>query len=156
MVLLAFLTFLTLSFLPESCQVCGELSLGDIVVAMPSSTARHSIMLSTRSWRSSMHTVITTNDTIETEDFFRDNPASAPDKQETILSYPDEVYLPKRWRHAPRVGEIRAALTPFLAHEHFVKSSQSYKWLLYGERCSFIIFSWCVLLSYGGGRWLVL
>ena len=142
----------------DLCYAGGELSLEDIVVAMPTSTTRHPMVLSTRSWRSSMRTVITTNDTLMTEGFFRwggehrwtdlwcggwadgpqfhfilrENPAKAPCKQETVLGYPDEVYTPRAWRHAPRAGEVRAALTPFLAHEHFVRSSQRFKWLLYG------------------------
>ena len=129
--LIAVATFLTV-FIPDLCHAFGELSLEDIVVAMPTSTTRHPMVLSTRSWRSSMRTVLTTNETIMTEGFFRENPAAAPSKQEIILGYPDEVYTPRAWRHAPRAGEVRAALTPFLAHEHFVRSSQRFKWLLYG------------------------
>ena len=55
----------------DLCYAGGELSLEDIVVAMPTSTTRHPMVLSTRSWRSSMRTVITTNDTLMTEGFFR-------------------------------------------------------------------------------------
>ena len=55
----------------DLCHAGGELSLEDIVVAMPTSTTRHPMVMSTRSWRSSMRTVITTNETQMTEGFFR-------------------------------------------------------------------------------------
>lgn len=108
-----------------------SLSLEDVVVAMPTSTARHPLMLSTRSWRSSMRSVITTNDTQAAEIFIQSNLAMLPIRQEIILGYPDEMFTGDL-RHAPRGGDVRSALTPFLAHDFFLKSAHIYKWLLYG------------------------
>ena len=60
---------------------------------------------------------------------FKSQPEVPPAHQEVFLEYPDEQ-VP---HHAPRAGDVRSATTPFLAHDHFVKTSQDYKWMLYGE-----------------------
>jgi hypothetical protein len=34
--------------------------------------------------------------------------------------------------HSSRPGDVRSAVTPFLAHAHFTATGQDYKWMLYG------------------------
>jgi hypothetical protein len=35
-------------------------------------------------------------------------------------------------QHAKRPGDLRSAISPFLAHAYLVNVSRPYKWMLYG------------------------
>ena len=118
------------------------LSMEDLVVAMPTFDGRHPLALATRSWRASMRTIITTNDTRVAGRAAAQAPGGRVEtgisSTETYLAYPDELGAFNSARHAPRPGDVRSAITPFLAHSHLRNTSQTYKWLLYGEkRCCF-------------------
>lgn len=116
------------------------LSMEDLVVAMPTFDGRHPLVLATRSWRASMRTIVTTNDTriagvaaavAQSGGKMKEGGVS----RETYLEYPDELIAVNAARHAPRPGDVRSAITPFLAHAHLRNTSQAYKWLLYGKAC---------------------
>jgi hypothetical protein len=126
MVLISSITSLSLSL---------HLELEDLVVAIPTSAHRLDLVWESRSWRSSLRAVIVTNATqnIQPQESHADT-----SNQESMYVYPDEVHsqqsLPhSKQLHAKRPGDLRAALTPFIAHEHFMTISPQYKWMLYGE-----------------------
>jgi hypothetical protein len=68
------------------------------------------------------------------------NMPESPMFLEHMECFPDEERLPPSPSHphlryhASRPGDIRAAMAPFLAHKHYVKTKQQYKWMLYGMR----------------------
>ena len=111
-----------------------SLSLNDLAFAMPTSTSRHSLVMATRAGREGVRTVIATNDTRAALKDLVSSGSMAGHSSETILEYPDEIYNSTlQGPHAPRPGDVRSALTPFMAHAHFLRTSHQYKWMLYGD-----------------------
>ena len=45
----------------------------------------------------------------------------------------EKLHSPCMPQHAKRPGDLRSAITPFLAHSYLVNTSRPYKWMLYGD-----------------------
>ncbi|GAX82098.1 hypothetical protein CEUSTIGMA_g9526.t1 [Chlamydomonas eustigma] len=122
-------------FTAVSCSLSNHNPLEDIVLAIPTSADRLKLVWESRSWRSSLRSVIVTNSTV---DKLTSELQAGTSSHEAIYVYPDEVhsrqFLPhNKQLHAKRPGDLRSALTPFIAHQHFSNSSHQYKWMLYGD-----------------------
>ncbi len=110
----------------------GATKIGDLVAAIPTCEGRETILEGSRAWRSSsdhaIPTFIATNSSVDTAD-------TQWTHKEFYQSYADERQqaYDDGHEHGKRPGDMRSAMSPFLAHARFVKERIEYKWLLYGR-----------------------
>lgn len=105
----------------------SDLAAKDIVVAMPTSSERLVLAQASRSYREGMRAYIMTDNAAELPFL---NKAYGQDNLETYEHFPDEDKATKSVWHARNAGDVRAAVVPFFAHQHY---GPTYKWLLYGD-----------------------
>ena len=132
-------------FLLLLTQASADLDLLDIVSVLPTSDGnRLKLVHATRSWRFGIPTFITMNNSLEAS---HQNKLFRQEFNEHYLYYPDEEYTleskKKGLFHGARAGDVRSAISPFLAHAHFLAQAKllndshgsggSYKWMLYGK-----------------------
>ena len=121
----------------------SKLTLDDLVSVIPTCEgSRQRILAATRSWRFGIRTFIATNASAERA-LFQSQLYGGPGFRETYAHFPDETYITdpvtnkKQRFHGARAGDWRSAISPFLAHAHYVaanaSSQQRYKWMLYGR-----------------------
>ncbi len=113
----------------------ADLSVSDLLLAIPSFEGRQQLLRESRDWREGIRTVIVTNATLE--DTLHGTPL------ETYIHYPDEFHVSPQLRHgkkhlfpvhAKRPGDMRTAVAPFLVHSYVAnRAGQEYKWLLFGD-----------------------
>ncbi|KAG2453861.1 hypothetical protein HYH02_002068 [Chlamydomonas schloesseri] len=97
------------------------------VFATGSYPDRYLLAQATRSWRRGIRAFIAINNTRDVDELNQHNQVH----RERYEYFPDEGEgdLGPRF-HGFMRGDSRAAIAPFMAHEHF---GESYKWLLYGD-----------------------
>ena len=112
----------------------SRLSVRDLVAAIPTFDKRHGLTQASRAWRHGLgHSFIVTNATTvvcAALSASRDN----INFRETYSHFPDRPPSGTfGLTHDMGTWTIRSAIAPFLAHAHMVKTSHTYKWMLYGD-----------------------
>eukprot|EP00798_Chlamydomonas_sp_ICE-L_P001345 gene1344-32706_t len=98
---------------------------------MPSDTSRMVLIQATRHWRTGPNLIRTFISTGALEDEVKElNVKYGELYGETYMHVDDEQHAEGTRPHSKRPGDLRAALSPFLAHEHY---GDTYKWMLYGD-----------------------
>ncbi|GLC47874.1 hypothetical protein PLESTB_000035100 [Pleodorina starrii] len=99
----------------------------DFVFATGSFPARYILAQSTRSWRRGIRAFVAVNNTEDVPILNERNRVH----NEHFAYFPDDgTFELGPIFHGFMAGDTRAAMAPFLAHEHF---GESYKWMLYGD-----------------------
>ena len=132
-------------FLLLLIHVSCDLDLLDLVSVLPTSDGnRLKLVHATRSWRFGIPTFITMNNSMEAG---HQNKLFGQIFNEHYSYYPDEEYTKESKKkglfHGARAGDVRSAISPFLAHAHIVAQEKllsdshgnrgPYKWMLYGQ-----------------------
>jgi hypothetical protein len=104
----------------------SDLEAKDIAFAMPTSSERVVLAQASRAYREGMRAYIMTDSPAELPLL---NKAYAEDL-ETYEFFPDEDKAKQTAWHGRNAGDVRAAVVPFFAHQHY---GPTYKWLLYGD-----------------------
>jgi hypothetical protein len=110
----------------------------DLIAVIPTCEGREEIIAGSRAWRPGLRTFITTNVTRGPPSSFNGDQQLIKETEvhgETYRTVADEKYVDGARFHGARPGDLRSAISPFLAHTHYSKMSDPYKWMLYGESC---------------------
>ncbi|KAK9828631.1 hypothetical protein WJX72_001195 [[Myrmecia] bisecta] len=103
-------------------------TLSDLVMAIPSSLDRISLVEAGRSWRRGIHTHVTFELDIAPDPLYNRITQNMAAHNESIGVFAD-LADSKQFNSKP--GDVRAALTPFLANTSV--GVGNYKWMLYGD-----------------------
>ncbi|GAX82097.1 hypothetical protein CEUSTIGMA_g9525.t1 [Chlamydomonas eustigma] len=105
----------------------------DFIAVIPTCEGREEIISGSRAWRQGIRTFIATNASRHLPSFKKDNQTVESKDGETYRCILDEKYTSGVRFHGARPGDLRSAISPFLAHAHYSNKSETYKWMLYGD-----------------------